>query len=78
MTKRVQQIAEQVKALPFEEREELLTWLAEFELGRPDAWDDEIASDSQPSGRMQNILDRARRDIVDGRTKPLDEVIDHQ
>ncbi len=78
MTTRVQQIAEQVKALPVQEREELLSWLAAFELGEADAWDEEIARDSQPSGGMRMILDRARRDIAEGRTKPLDEVIDNQ
>jgi hypothetical protein len=76
MTTRVQHIAEQVKALPIEEREEFLSWLAEFELGKPDAWDEEIALDSRPSGRMRQVLDRARRGIAEGRTKPLDEVID--
>ena len=78
MTTRVEHIAEQVKALPVSEREELLSWLAEFELGQSDAWEEEIARDSQPDGRMQHVLDRARRDIAEGRTKPLDEVIDNQ
>jgi len=64
--------------LPDKEREEPLSWLAEFELGHPDAWDDEIARDSQPGGRMQQVLDRVRRDIAEGRTNPLDEVIDNQ
>ena len=75
MTTRVQQIAEQVKELPFEEREEFLSWLADFEAGQPDAWDEEIARDSQPSGRMRQMLDRVCRDLAEGRTKPLDEVI---
>jgi len=78
MTTRVEQIAEQVKALADNEREELLSWLAEFELEQADAWDEEIAQDSQLGGRMQHVLDRARRDIADGRTKPLNEVIDNQ
>jgi hypothetical protein len=78
MTTRVQHIAEQVTALPREEREELLSWLAEFELRQADAWDEEIARDSQPSGRMRHILDRARRDVAEGRTKPLDEVVDNE
>jgi hypothetical protein len=77
MTTRVQQIANQVKELPSAEREEFLSWLAEFEVGQPDGWDEEITRDSQPSGRMRQILDRARRDIAEGRTKPLDEVIDN-
>ena len=37
MTTRVQQIADQVKALPIEERDEFLSWLAAFELGQTDA-----------------------------------------
>jgi S-adenosylmethionine:diacylglycerol 3-amino-3-carboxypropyl transferase len=77
MTTRVEQIAEQVKSLLLSEREELLAWLAEFELGQVDAWDAEIAQDSLPDGRMQHVLDRVRRDIAEGRTKPLGEVIDN-
>ena len=78
MTTRVEQIAEQVKSLPLSEREELLAWLADFELGQVDAWDDEMARDSQPGGRMQRVIDRVRRDIAQGRTKPLGEVIDNE
>jgi hypothetical protein len=78
MTTRVEQIAEQVKLLPLSEREELLAWLADFELGQVDAWDEEIDRDSQPGGRMQHVLDRVRRDIAEGRTKPLGEVIDNE
>jgi hypothetical protein len=78
MSTRVEQIAEQVKSLPLSEREELLAWLADFELGQVDAWDEEMARDSQPGGRMQHVLDRVRRDIAEGRTKPLGEVIDNE
>jgi hypothetical protein len=78
MSTRVEQIAEQVKSLPMSEREEFLSWLAEFELGQTDSWDPEIARDSQPGGRMQRVLDRVRRDVAGGRTKPLDEVIDNE
>ena len=78
LTTRVEQIAEQVKSLPLSEREELLAWLADFELGQVDAWDEELARDSQPGGRMQHVLDRVRRDIAEGRTKPLGEVIDNE
>jgi len=78
MTSRVEQIAEQVKSLPVSEREELLSWLAEFELDQADPWDAEIVRDTQPGGRMQRVLDRVRRDIAEKRTKPLDEVIDNE
>jgi hypothetical protein len=78
MTSRVERIAEQVKSLPLSEREELLAWLADFELGQVDAWDEEMARDSQPGGRMQRVIDRVRRDIAQGRTKLLGEVIDNE
>ena len=78
MTTRVEQIAEQVKSLPLSEREELLAWLADFELGQVDAWDEAIARDSQPGGRMQRVTDRVRSDIAQGKTKPLGEVIDNE
>lgn len=75
MSTRVEQIAEQVKALPEEEREEFLSWLADFESEHSDEWDRQIAQDSQPGGRLSRVLDRVRREIAEGRTKPLDEVL---
>ena len=74
-TTRVQQIAEQVKALTDQEREDFLSWLADYQLEQTDAWDDEIANDSKPGGRLGKVLDRARRDIAEGRTRPLDEIL---
>jgi hypothetical protein len=77
MTARVKKIAEQVMALPQDEREEFLAWLADFEAGQSDAWDKEISLDAQPGGRLETVLDRVRKDIAEGRTKPLDEVLDN-
>lgn len=75
MTTRVQQIADQVKSLPDQEREEFLSWLADCQLQQSDAWDEAIANDAKPGGRLNSVLDRARRDIDDERTRPLDEVL---
>ena len=50
--------------------------MADFELAHSDAWDDEIARDSQPGGRLTDMLDRVHRDIAEGRTIPLDEFLD--
>jgi hypothetical protein len=72
MTARVEKIARQVKALPENELEEFLSWLADFEIEQEAAWDKKIARDSQPGGRLDPILERARKDISEGRTKPLD------
>jgi hypothetical protein len=77
MTARVKIIAEQVKALPEHEREEFLTWLADFEAAQNDDWDLEIARDSQPGGRLEYVLERVRKDIAQGSTKPLDEILDN-
>lgn len=77
MTANVEKIAEQVKALPEKELDEFLSWLAEYELQHEDEWDEQIARDSQPGGQLGAVLDRARKDIVEGRTKPLDEIIDN-
>jgi hypothetical protein len=73
----VRKIAEQVKALPESELDEFLSWLAEYEAGHPDKWDKEIERDSQNGGPLSPMLNRVRKDIASGRTKPLDEVIDN-
>ena len=77
MTRTVEKIAGEVKALSAEQLEEFLAWLAEFESGRTDDWDRQIARDCQPGGRLQEAIKRAEQDIAAGRTKPLDEIIDH-
>ena len=75
MTTVVERIADEVKALPEKELDEFLSWLAEYELARPDRWDKEIERDSQPGGRLDAVLKRVRDDIAAGRTKSLDEVL---
>jgi len=74
-TSRVQEIANQIKSLPDDEREEFLSWLADYQLEQSDTWDKEIAKDSTPGGRLSIIMDRARRDIAEGRTRPIDEIL---
>jgi len=75
MTAQVEKLAEHVNALPEDEREEFLSWLADFELEHTDEWDTEIARDSQPGDRLDRILKRVRKDIAAGRTRPLDDVL---
>jgi hypothetical protein len=75
MTRNLEKIADQIKALDQKEFDEFLSWLAEYESGRSDHWDEEIGQDSQPGGRLDSVLKRVRSDIAAGRTKPLDEVI---
>ena len=73
----VKKLAEQVKALPEGELDEFLSWLEEYEMGHPDEWDKEIERDSQDGGSLSSVLNRVRKDIASGKTKPLDEVLDN-
>ncbi len=77
MTANVKKIAEQVTALPENEREEFLSWLADFEAERHDEWDKELARDSKPGGRIEVLLRRVRNDIAEERTRSLDEILDN-
>ncbi len=72
----VRKLADEVRSLPENEREEFLSWLAEYELSHPDPWDEQIERDAS-DGRLDAVLKRVRDDIQAGRTKPLDEVIDN-
>lgn len=76
MSSKVEEIARKVQELPQEERDEFLAWLAEFEAEHFDAWDAEIARDSRPGGRLSRVMERVRRDVDEGRTRPLDEILD--
>ncbi|WP_045219740.1 hypothetical protein [Desulfonatronum thioautotrophicum] len=72
----VEHIADQVMALPPSERGRLVDWLFDQELGH-DSWDEQIAKDSQPGGRLEEILSKVRRDIEAKHTRPLDEFLDN-
>ena len=75
MKTNVQKIVNQVKDLPENDFKEFLSWLAEYEMEHFDEWDKEIERDSQPGGRLESVLKRVRKDITEGRTEPLNEVI---
>ena len=77
MTTAVQKIVDEVRQLRKAELDELLAWLADYQLSEMDAWDQEIAADSLPGGRLERVLRRVRRDVAEGRTRPLDEVLDN-
>ncbi len=77
MTATVERIANEVKALPKKDLDDFLSWLADYELAHPDSWDREIERDSQPGGQLEAMLTRVRNDIAAGRTKPLDEILNH-
>lgn len=78
MTKTVERIVDEIKALPESKLEELLAWLAEFAADRQDSWDQATAADSAPGGRLGGLIARARAEVASGTTKPLDEVLDNK
>ena len=77
MTSTVQKLAEQIKSLPDSEFDELLSWLTEYELEHADEWDEQIRTDTQPGGQLESMVERTHKDIMAGKIKPLDEVIDN-
>lgn len=77
MTATIRKIAEQVKALSKEELDEFLSWLARYELEEEKAWDEKLRRDARTGGKLDGLLTRVRQDIAEGRTRPLDEVLDH-
>jgi len=77
MTTIVEQIVGQVRSLSAKELDELLSWLADYELEHLDEWDKEFEQDSQDGGRLSPVLQRVRADIASRRTRPLDEFIDN-
>jgi hypothetical protein len=46
-------------------------------MGHSDAWDKEIERDSQDGGPLRSVLNRVCADIVSGKTKPLDRILDN-
>ena len=68
----VEHIADQVMALPPSERARLVDWFFDQELGH-DSWDEQIAKDSQPGGRLEEILSKVRRDIEAKQTKTFSQ-----
>jgi len=77
MTAVVQKLVDEVRALPQEELDQFLAWLAEYQAEQMDDWDKQIERDSAPGGRLQAVLDRVCKDISAKRTKPLDEVVNN-
>ena len=76
MTAAVEKLAGEIRGLSQEELDQFLSWLAQYQAEQMDQWDRQIERDSSPGGGLQAVLDRVRKDISAGRTKPLDEVLD--
>ena len=70
----VAEIIDAVKELSEEQKGEFLERLKEIDF--EDAWDRQIEADAK-AGRLDHLWQKALKDIEAGRTKPLDEVLDH-
>ena len=64
---RLEKIEQEIAALGEGDRRKLARWFAEF---LADSWDAEIEQDVK-SGRLDKLIDDARRDIAEGKIKPL-------
>ena len=73
----VENLTKEVRALPPREFDEFLSWLSGFEAEQMDEWDKDIERDSRKKGRLKTVLACVRADIVAGRTKPLDNIINN-
>lgn len=69
----VTRIQAEIEKLTHAEQRELAQWFAEMQA---DAWEAQIEEDIQ-AGRLDHLIAQAEADIAAGRTKPLDEVLDH-
>ena len=63
-------IKEAIQELPEQERHKLAAWLEEMEEA---AWDAEIERDFAPGGRGEALEQRIRREIAEGKARPLEE-----
>lgn len=63
-------IKDAIQHLPEAERRELAGWFEEMEEA---AWNAEIERDFAPGGRGEAFEKRIRREIAEGKTRPLEE-----
>lgn len=66
------EIIEAVKKLNEEEKGLFLEQLATVDFD--DAWDRQIEADAK-AGRLDFLWEEAKRDLAEGRTRPLDELL---
>jgi hypothetical protein len=62
------EIQRAIEALPDEDQAALARWVAERDAA---IWDEEIARDFSPGGSGEALLDRVRKQVRDGHSKPF-------
>jgi hypothetical protein len=64
------QIQRAIVELPPEEQTALAAWIVDRDRGR---WDEEIERDFSPGGAGMELLDRVRKQVRDGLSRPFSE-----
>jgi len=67
------EIQSEIEKLSPAEQRKLAQWFAEIQA---EAWDARIEDDIKAGG-LDHLISQAEADIAAGRTKPLDEILDH-
>ena len=67
----VEAIKDAIAGLPEDDRHSLDAWLNDIEY---DAWDKQMVEDFTPGGRGMAWAERVKRQIAEGRARPMNEV----
>jgi hypothetical protein len=59
-----------IEELPAEEQTTLAAWIVDRDRAR---WDEEIEHDFSPGGAGMELLDRVKKQVSDGLSRPLSE-----
>jgi hypothetical protein len=65
-------IKEAIKHLPEEDRRTLAGWFEDLEEA---AWDADLKRDFATGGRGERLVEEIRREISEGKARPLEEVL---
>ena len=66
----VEAIKDAIAGLPADDRHSLAAWLNDLEY---DAWDKEMAKDFSPGGRGMAWVEKVKRQIAEGKARPMEE-----
>ena len=66
----ITQIQHIIEELPAAEQAALAAWIVDRDHAR---WDEEIARDFSPGGAGMELLDRVKKQVSDGLSRPLSE-----
>jgi hypothetical protein len=66
----ITEIQHVIQELPAEEQTALAAWIVDRDRAR---WDEEIERDFSPGGAGMELLDRAKKQVGDGLSRPLSE-----